>query len=260
VPRICFNVIHPLAGALTTFGSEVSAKSSNERLSGVLMGQTPLVQIKGMRDGLLATLGEASWTELRVALMAQIDDRQSFFQGARMALDVGNHVLHVADLAPLRDTLSERGVTLWAILSDSPVTEGTAQILGLATRLAKPKREPERPVPEEKAEDAALWVHRTLRSGTRIDFPGHVAVFGDVNPGAEIVAGGSVMVWGRLRGVVHAGAQGDREAVVCALDLSPTQLRIADEIAITPQREGQAQPEIVRLKEGRLQAEPWEAE
>jgi septum site-determining protein MinC len=224
------------------------------------MSQTHLVQIKGIRDGLLATLGGAAWKESLIALMTQIDERKSFFQGARLALDVGNQVLHVADLAPLRDTLSEREITLWAVLSDSPVTESTAQILGLATRLSKPKQDAGRPVQEEVSEDIALWVHKTLRSGTRIDFPGHVAVFGDVNAGAEIVASGSVMVWGRLRGVVHAGAHGNRDAVVCALDLSPTQLRIAEEIAITPRQQGKPQPEIVRLKDGRLQAEPWEAD
>ena len=57
--------------------------------------------------------------------------------------------------------------------------------------------------------------------------------------------------------MVHAGAQGNRDAVVCALDLSPTQLRIADEIAVSPAQGDNPQPEIVLLKDGRLQAEPW---
>ncbi|MBU4224603.1 MAG: septum site-determining protein MinC, partial [Chloroflexi bacterium] len=82
---------------------------------------------------------------------------------------------------------------------------------------------------------------------------------GDVNPGAEIVASGSILVWGRLRGVVHAGAQGDVNAVVCALELTPTQLRIAGEIAVSPKRKGKVQPEIARLKDGILVAEPWQA-
>ena len=60
-----------------------------------------------------------------------------------------------------------------------------------------------------------------------------------------------------MRGVVHAGAQGDRAAVVCALELFPTQLRIASEIAVSPARHGKAQPEIVRIKNGQLQAEVW---
>jgi septum site-determining protein MinC len=57
--------------------------------------------------------------------------------------------------------------------------------------------------------------------------------------------------------MVHAGAEGNEEAVVCALDLAPTQLRIAGHIAITPQRRGKAQPEMARLREGKVVAEPW---
>ena len=220
------------------------------------MAETSLVQIKGIREGLLVSLGEASWPVLQRALMERIEQQPSFFQGARLALEVGNQVLHVAELTTLRDQLSERGIILWAILSDSPATENTSQILGLATRIHKPR--PQQMQTAKGIDDeTALWVNKTLRSGTRIEFASHVVIFGDVNMGAEVVAGGSVIVWGRLRGVVHAGAQGNREAVVCALDLSPTQLRIADEIAVSPARGDTPQPEIVRLKDGRLQAEPW---
>jgi len=216
------------------------------------------VQIKGIRDGLLVTLGDAPWPELQAELIAQIDAQTAFFHGAHLALDVGNQILRVAELVTLRDTLSERGVSLWAVISNSPTTEQTAQNLGLATRISKPRPEEVRLAPDVVAEETALWVRHTLRSGARVEFPGHVVVMGDVNPGAEIVAGGSVLVWGRLRGVVHAGAQGDETAVVCALELSPTQLRIAGEIAISPKREGKAQAEIACLKDGKLLAEPWQ--
>jgi septum site-determining protein MinC len=57
--------------------------------------------------------------------------------------------------------------------------------------------------------------------------------------------------------MVHAGAEGDHDAVVCALDLSPTQLRIAEQIAVTPQRRGKSQPEMARLQNGQVVAEPW---
>jgi len=83
-------------------------------------------------------------------------------------------------------------------------------------------------------------------------------VIGDVNPGAEIIAGGDIVVWGRLRGVAHAGAAGDTAAVVCALDLSPTQLRIADSIAISPGRQREPRPEMARLKDGQIIAERWQ--
>ncbi|MCL4825168.1 MAG: hypothetical protein KJZ57_13215, partial [Anaerolineales bacterium] len=98
-----------------------------------------LIQIKGLRDGLLVALGDAAWDDLRAALMEQIESRGSFFQGARVALDVGGRVFRVNELSELRDTLSERGVNLWAVVSESPTTEKTAQLLGLATRVSKPR-------------------------------------------------------------------------------------------------------------------------
>ena len=224
------------------------------------MGETPpLIQIKGLRDGLLITLGDAPWVELQDAFIQQIDDQPSFFQGARMAVDVGLQVLRVAELSRFRDHLSERGISLWAILSESATTETTAQNLGLATRLAKPQPSEIQDEEERIPENAALWVQQTVRSGQRIEYDGHVIVFGDVNPGAEIVAGGSVIVWGRLRGVVQAGTGGDENAVVCALEMSPTQLRIAGEIAVSPNKEEEKQPEIAHLRDGHLVAEPWQA-
>jgi len=229
------------------------------------MAESYLVQIKGIREGLLVSLGEAGWPVAQRALLERIEAQPDFFHGARLALDVGAQALKSPELTALRDQLSERGITLWAVVSTSPITENTAQLLGLATRLFKPtaQREKSRPTagsfPVAKGidDETALWVNKTLRSGMRIEFAGHVVVFGDVNPGAEIIAGGSVIVWGRLRGLVHAGAQGNRQAVVCALDLAPTQLRVADEIAIAPKRSSKPQPEVVRLKNGHLQAEPW---
>ncbi len=218
----------------------------------------PKVEIKGIREGLLVTLGEGEWPELQSTLVENIQHRVDFFRGARVALDVGNQILHAVELSRLRDMLSEQGIALWAVLSNSPTTEQTAQTLGLATRLFKPH--PERPAPSVDTTldgEAAILVRRTLRSGIKLQHPGHVIVIGDVNPGAEIVAGGDVVVWGRLRGTVHAGAEGNLQSVVCALDLSPTQLRIAGNIAITPQRRGKPLPEIARWVDGHVIAETW---
>jgi septum site-determining protein MinC len=220
-----------------------------------------LVQIKGLRDGLLVSLGKASLDDLRAALMEQIEARQSFFQGARVALDVGSQILHVNELSELRDTLSERGVNLWAVVSESPTTEKTAQLLGLATRISKPRPQEMNRLPAEAAGGAgsAMWVGRTLRSGTRIEFPGNIVVLGDVNPGAEVVADGSILVWGRVRGVAHAGAHGDQSAVVCGLDLSAGQIRVAGATAVPLERSGELRPEKISLKDGILKVEPWQA-
>lgn len=221
----------------------------------------PLLQIKGLRDGLLVSLDDAPWEDQRVALLAQVDGQPTFFQGARLALDVASQILHVTELVELRDQLSERGIFLWAVISESPTTEQTAQLLGLATRISKPRPEEGRKFSvEDLGEETALFLSRTLRSGTRIEFSGHVVVLGDVNPGAEIVADGNIMIWGRLRGMVHAGAKGNRKAVICALDLSPMQLRIADELAAPFSPRDNPRPEMARInKDGKLQAEYWSA-
>jgi septum site-determining protein MinC len=224
-----------------------------------MLSEPQLLQIKGLRDGLLITLSDAPWAAVQAALLTYIDERSEFFHGARVALNVGVHVLHVAEASTLRDELSERGISLWAIVSESGVTETTAQMLGLATRLSKPRPVADPPPAPVGGQNSALWVARTLRSGARVEYDGNVVVLGDVNPGAEVIASGSIVVWGKLRGLVHAGANGDPNAVVCALDLSPAQLRIAGEIALAPAQSSKPYPEIARLKNGKLSAEPWQS-
>ena len=221
---------------------------------------TSLVQIKGLRDSLLVSLSEASWDEQRTALLAQIDGQPTFFQGARLALDVGAQVLKVNEMVALRDHLSERNVSLWAVLSESPTTEKTAQLLGLATRISRSRPEPEHRVEVPDLTDAtALFVIKTLRSGTRVESGGHLVVLGDVNPGAELVAGGSVLVWGKLRGAVEAGAKGDESAVVCALDLFPTRLQIGKHSFELSGRKQSGKPAVAFLRKGVIVVEHWQS-
>jgi septum site-determining protein MinC len=219
----------------------------------------PTVQIKGIREGLLVVLGDGEWEDVRKSFLEHIDQQVEFLRGARLALDVGNHILKAVDLGQLRNVLSDREISLWAVLSNSPTTEQTAQTLGLATRIPKPRPERSMRAMDTTFNDGegAILVYRTLRSGYKLEYPGHVVVIGDVNPGAEIIAGGNVVVWGHLRGMVHAGAEGDEGAIVCALELVPTQLRIAGQIAITPKRKGKSLPEMARVHEGRVVAEAW---
>jgi septum site-determining protein MinC len=217
-----------------------------------------MVQIKGIREGLLVTLGEGEWPIIQEALLEEMDKQADFLRGAKLILDVENHILNAATLGKLRDLLSEQGLSLWAVLSHSPTTESTAQTLGLATRIHQQHPEQEaRPLDTNLSGDEAILVRRTLRSGNSLEHSGHVTVIGDVNPGAEVIAGGNIVIWGRLRGMVHAGAEGDEDAVVCALDLSPTQLRIAGQIAIPPQENREARPEIAFIRGDQVVAEPW---
>jgi septum site-determining protein MinC len=219
-----------------------------------------LIKIKGLRDSLLVSVAEASWEEQRMAVLSQIDARQAFFQGARLALDVGTQVVKVNELVELRDRLSERSVSLWAVISESPTTEQTAQLLGLATRISKPRPEDTRQFAvQDLGEETALFVNKTLRSGARIEFAGHIVVLGDVNPGAEIVAEGNIIVWGRLRGAVHAGSKGNETAIVTALDFMPMRLQIAEDAINVSERKETGKPEIAFIRDQRVIIEPWQS-
>ena len=95
-----------------------------------------------------------------------------------------------------------------------------------------------------------LYLETTLRSGVEIRHPGTVVVLGDVNPGSSIIADGDIIVWGRLRGFVHAGARGKRECLIMALQMEPTQLRIADSVARAPENPpAQFSPEVAYVTE-----------
>ena len=80
----------------------------------------------------------------------------------------------------------------------------------------------------------ALIIKSTCRSGEVIQYPGDVVIFGDVNPGAEIVADGDIMVLGALRGMAHAGADGNLKATILALNLESHRLQIGSFVGERP--------------------------
>ena len=70
----------------------------------------------------------------------------------------------------------------------------------------------------------------SLRSGQRIEFEGSLVIIGDVNAGAEVIAGENIVVLGILRGLAHAGAKGNKDAVIEASEIEAVQIRIADKV------------------------------
>lgn len=232
---------------------------------------TPAVRIRGIREGLLISLPEGDYEDLLVSLADELAAKKNFLQGSRVTLEVGTRRLDEAQLIHLQRLMVENGLELWTVLAELEVTRTAARQVGLGTRRAGSNTDLEgnalqveansaqpaerRP---EAAPPAALFLKETLRSGRLVYHEGPVIVVGDVNPGAEIIAAGDVIVWGRLRGLVHAGALGDSAAVICALELTPTQLRIADQIAIPPDdKRRQPAPEIAAIRDGQIVAEPW---
>lgn len=210
------------------------------------------IELKGLRDGLLATLPmHISWEETLSLFRAHLDRQPEFFKGARLAVNVGAHTLKVNDLITLRNELSERGITLWAVISDSPTTVKNAQLLGLATRIGKPRP----PIAPTVPASAALWLERTLRSGVRIEHAGPVTVVGDVNPGAEILTSSSLVVWGRLRGRVFVGHPDNQQAFLCALRFQTDQATLAGIALTAPITDC---PLKVSLQDGIPRWEQWE--
>ncbi|MBV9973115.1 MAG: hypothetical protein JO135_07240 [Candidatus Eremiobacteraeota bacterium] len=111
------------------------------------------------------------------------------------------------------------------------------------------------------AQPATEYHLGTVRGGQTLHQVGNLVVVGDVNPGAELVASGDILVFGALRGVAHAGAQGDAQARVYALRLEPTQLRIATLIAADDRRHSDQEPvvaEVAQVRDGRIAVVPYD--
>jgi septum site-determining protein MinC len=173
-----------------------------------------------------------------------------------VVLETGRWLLRLPELRQLQELLGSVQLELVRVAGRRPETLVAAAALGLDT---DPESSP--PAPPAAASGAAagdLLVHRgTLRAGDHLQGEGSVLLLGDVNPGARISAVGNVLVWGRLRGVAHAGAGGDRGTRIVALQLRPLQLRIADVVARGP--EGLPPPglaEQATLVEGEIRIDP----
>lgn len=160
-------------------------------------------------------------------------------------LDSADRPLTLPELRAIQQHLGRAGLELQAVVADDALSLVPAAALGLGTSLRADAEwqggtgmvETAAAAGEAAtADSAALSIHRgTLRAGDHVQVEGALLVLGDVNPGARISAGGDVRVWGRLRGVAHAGCRGDRSARIVALQLRPVQLRIAEAVARGPE-------------------------
>ncbi|MBP1465409.1 septum site-determining protein MinC [Candidatus Chloroploca sp. M-50] len=219
-----------------------------------------LISIKGGRDGLRMRFDDtADWPALLVQLEQQLTQNQAFFNGARLTLELGERSLDEIQLSELLNLLQHHGVVADALSANAREARNAARAIGITARPLPRYADPPPGTPSVAPESEALLLTRTVRSGQVLRHSGHITLIGDLNPGGELIAGGSVIVWGRLRGFVHAGALGNAEAVICGLELSPTQLRIADQIATTPPRgNGPHVPEVARIEHNQIVVESWE--
>jgi septum site-determining protein MinC len=223
-----------------------------------------IVAIKGIKDGLLISLNTTEeWLSVTSELASRIDEKSDFFAGAVITVDIGPRPVPKHELSGLRALLERRGLSLNMVLSDSLTTIEAANALDLrsgptSNSVTKAVQDA-LPINPEEEGTLGVLIRRTLRSGRTVHSQGHAVIFGDVNPGAEVIAGGDIVIWGKLRGNVHAGAYGDEDAVVCALDMTPTQLRIAGYISTSPpDKRRKARPEVASIRGNQIVVEAWE--
>ena len=234
------------------------------------------VSIKGTRSGLRLTLEpETPFSELLNALADRLAESPSFFRGASLAVDTSHRALRKSERMQLEDLLalyqmSVTSASSGLLGSEQDQKSDILTSTGMGTRkthsspLQNPSprgattQEMEQAPRDTRESEDTLFLRRTVRSGQAIHHPSNVVVLGDVNPGAEIVAGGDIIVWGVLRGMVHAGYPNNENALVCSLQLAPVQLRIAHLLSRPPEGfEAQPRPEIAAIRQGQIVVETW---
>jgi septum site-determining protein MinC len=196
------------------------------------------------------------FSDIERELEEHLERSGKFFAGAAVTLVIGTRKLRDSHLQAIRGVLTAHGLSIGEIRT-SIENEPAATALPLASpsvytpAAATPTPARHESLPEDGAiaRNNALLVKGPLRSGQRVYAEENLVVFGDVNPGAELIAGGNIIVMGVLRGVAHAGVPDYSDAIIAALSLKPTQLRIGHFISRSPefQEKQDAGPEIARV-------------
>lgn len=107
-------------------------------------------------------------------------------------------------------------------------------------------------------EGRTKFVRKNVRSGQVINYNGNIVIIGDVNPGSEVTAQGNIIVMGSLKGVVHAGCNGNHSAIIAALNMQPTLVRIGQYISRPSEEEFKpSYPEVIKIKNGEIIIEPY---
>ncbi len=231
------------------------------------------VTLRGLPDGVTIEIGDGPWNELMNLLSYRLEQSAGFFRNGHIAVATFARVLTEPELGTLRAIMTSYGMEPSLLRTYAERTFYAAVALGLPVTQIAPDGSTVLDVQRATAQGSAqgYYVYRgTLRTGQQFYRTEHILVIGDVNPGAEVISDGDVMVWGRLRGTAHAGARGNTQSIIAALDLDPVQLRIDTRIAAAQAglsdkgpRWGSAnaparRPEIARLVDGKLVIEPWD--
>jgi septum site-determining protein MinC len=179
----------------------------------------------------------SSWTELWQQLKIRLNAGERFWQpNAEVQLMASDRLLDIRQLQEIAEALAEVELQVKRVHTSRRQTAVAAATAGYCVEQLLPVSSLNKAATEKPQSLAEpLYLQMTVRSGVEIRHPGTVVVFGDVNPGGSVIAGGDILVWGRLRGVVHAGAGGNSKSVIVALQMEPMVIRIAKYVARGPE-------------------------
>ena len=155
----------------------------------------------------------AEMSEIIEELQTKIPKLKEFYQTSTIPIRVTGKLFSEEEIVMLRDLISNE-------INVAIKFDGISDLLGL--HAIKKTFEADTEITETK------FVMNSLRSGQREEYQGSIVICGDVNFGAEIIAGGNIMVLGALRGLAHAGANGNTMAFIAANFIDVTQIRIAN--------------------------------
>lgn len=212
----------------------------------VAANQKIQVEIRNAKDKLVlilptvseACVSEYTWSEIWQQMKLRLLAQQRFFNSKiNVHLVAQDRLLDSRQLQDIAETLSEMSLQLKSVGTSRRQTAIAAAGAGYSVEQLQPKTAfnfESKTATLPPAEP--LYLETTVRSGVEIRHRGSVIILGDVNPGGIVVADGDILIWGRLRGIAHAGAQGNSECTIMALQMEPTQLRIADALARAPEK------------------------
>ena len=198
------------------------------------------VIFKGTKDGITVMFDpEVSFDILCEQLEKKVVEAGKFFDHVKTAMAFKGREFTAAEEETLLKIIAKH-----ATMDITFVKTENNELMELSELLAK----------EMNPSNLTKFHRGSLRNGQKIEFDGSVVVVGDVNPGAEIKAGGNIIVLGQLKGMAHAGCKGMTEAFVTAIFMAPVQLRIADIITRFPEenKRGPKPPEYAFVQNGQI--------
>lgn len=227
-------------------------------------GGAELFIIKGLKAGpTFAFNDQVPFLAVVEAVEEELGRAKGFFRDSPVVLNFGERVLNRDEWWALKDILHREGLLLRYAVATQTASRELLYKEGLPVRetLLVPADDTKAAQAATVKGSNALYLRHGLRSGQKEVFEGDVVLMGDINQGAEILAGGDAVVVGTLRGMVHAGYPDNKDAVVIALNLVPLQLRIGPFIARAEEGQNHRRarhPEVARVKDERIVIEPYQ--